>query len=190
MTRIIAGIAGSMPLKGPASSTRPTSDRVKESLFGKLESLDAIDGYDVLDLYAGTGALGLEAASRGAKSVTLVESNKQAIEVCKANIQSIKKALNQQQPESPIDLSSAMVSKFLSSTNRTFDLVFSDPPYELSNDRVLEDIGMLESKLNRGAILVIERASKGASLETPLGFDSIQTKTYGDTAVYFFQKLD
>ncbi|MFM5967555.1 MAG: RsmD family RNA methyltransferase, partial [Micrococcales bacterium] len=67
MTRIIAGIAGSRQLVGPAAPTRPTSDRIRESIFNRLDNWDALDGASVLDLYAGTGALALEAVSRGAK---------------------------------------------------------------------------------------------------------------------------
>ena len=78
MTRIIAGAAGRVSLAVPKSGTRPTSDRVREALFSALESRAAIDGARVLDLYAGSGALGLEAASRGAASVVLVEKNSAA----------------------------------------------------------------------------------------------------------------
>ena len=86
MTRIIGGVLGSLRLKGPAKSTRPTSDRVKESVFSILESKGAIEEARVLDLFAGTGALGLEAASRGAASVTLVERDPAAAKVCEENL--------------------------------------------------------------------------------------------------------
>ncbi|NDE89438.1 MAG: 16S rRNA (guanine(966)-N(2))-methyltransferase RsmD, partial [Micrococcales bacterium] len=79
MTRIIGGIAGSRVLASPAKVTRPTSDRIRESIFNRLDALNLIENAKVLDLYAGTGALGLEAASRGAKQVVLVEQHKQAL---------------------------------------------------------------------------------------------------------------
>ena len=85
MTRIIAGFAGSLRLAVPPSGTRPTSDRVREAIFSALSARDAIEGARVLDLYAGSGALGLEAASRGAAEVMLVEKVKQAAELCRAN---------------------------------------------------------------------------------------------------------
>ena len=93
MTRIIAGKAGSLRLKAAASATRPTSDRVKESLFAKLESMDAIDDAVVLDLFAGTGALAFEALSRGAKEAYLVDKDKQAVAVSQANYAIVKKAI-------------------------------------------------------------------------------------------------
>ena len=85
MTRIIAGFAGSLRLAVPAFGTRPTSDRVREAIFSALSARDAIEGARVLDLYAGSGALGLEAASRGAAEVVLVEKVKQAAQLCRAN---------------------------------------------------------------------------------------------------------
>ena len=78
MTRIVAGIVGGRTLRGPAAGTRPTSDRVREALFSRLEHQRVLDGAHVLDLYAGSGALGIEAASRGAAAVTLVESARPA----------------------------------------------------------------------------------------------------------------
>src|SRR5690606_38021699 len=83
VTRIIAGFAGSLALAVPGAGTRPTSDRVREAIFSALESRDVIRGARVLDLYAGSGALGLEAASRGAASVTLVERGPVAARVCR-----------------------------------------------------------------------------------------------------------
>ena len=91
MTRIIAGFAGSLSLQVPRSGTRPTSDRVREAIFSALEARDAIDGAAVLDLYAGSGALGLEAASRGAAEAVLVERAKPAADVCRRNADALKR---------------------------------------------------------------------------------------------------
>ena len=84
MTRIVAGTVGGRVLQVPRAGTRPTSERVREALFSRLEHLDVVDGARVLDLYAGSGALGIEAASRGAAHVTLVESARDAADVCRA----------------------------------------------------------------------------------------------------------
>src|SRR5690242_15875968 len=92
MTRIIAGFAGSLTLHVPRSGTRPTSDRVREAIFSALEARDELAGAHVVDLYAGSGALGLEAASRGAAEVVLVERAKPAAEVCRRNAQAIERA--------------------------------------------------------------------------------------------------
>ena len=87
MTRIIAGSAGGRTLRTPpGAGTRPTSDRVREAIFSALQARDALSGARVLDLYAGSGALGLEAASRGAASVLLVESDARAVSVIRDNI--------------------------------------------------------------------------------------------------------
>ncbi|MEG3034955.1 MAG: RsmD family RNA methyltransferase, partial [Aurantimicrobium sp.] len=92
MTRIIAGFAGSRELKVPKSGTRPTSDRVREAIFSALEARDVIEGARVLDLFAGSGALALEALSRGALSVSMVEKNPQAGALLRTNADLIRNA--------------------------------------------------------------------------------------------------
>ena len=89
MTRIVAGSVGGRRIEVPRRGTRPTSERVRESLFGRLEHYGALDGARVLDLCAGSGALGLEAASRGAGEVVLVDSSRAAVAVCRANIRAL-----------------------------------------------------------------------------------------------------
>ncbi len=86
VTRIVAGSVGGRSIAVPAKGTRPTSDRVREAIFSRLEHLDVLDGARVLDLYAGSGALGLEAASRGATAVTLVDSARPAADVARRNV--------------------------------------------------------------------------------------------------------
>jgi 16S rRNA (guanine966-N2)-methyltransferase len=99
MTRIIGGIAGSRKLVSPAKTTRPTSDRIRESLFSKLEARDLLEGAHVLDLYAGTGALALEAISRGASVAWMVERDGKAAAVCVANARLVQKALHDEELE-------------------------------------------------------------------------------------------
>ena len=96
MTRIIGGIAGSRQLTSPAKATRPTSDRIRESVFNRIAARQLIDGARVLDLYAGTGALALEAISRGASSAILVERDGKAAAVCVKNCQLVQKALEKE----------------------------------------------------------------------------------------------
>jgi 16S rRNA (guanine966-N2)-methyltransferase len=91
MTRIVAGFAGSLTLAVPKTGTRPTSDRVREAIFSALEARDALRFARVLDLYAGTGGLGLEAASRGARSVVLVEKSQSAALMCRKNTEAVLK---------------------------------------------------------------------------------------------------
>ena len=186
MTRIIAGALGSMRLKGPAKSTRPTSDRVKESLFSILESMDAIKDSRVLDLYAGTGALGLEAASRGAASVTFVESDSGAGTVCRANIELAKEALQKNGLNSKLQLVSSSAKSFLK-RGQDFNLVFLDPPYDLSNEELKSQLESI-SNTAEPLLVVIERSSKSLPLAAPDGFQEASLRNYGDTVLYFLIK--
>lgn len=139
VTRIIAGAAGSLALAVPDAGTRPTSDRVRESLFGALESADLVDGARTLDLYAGSGALGLEAVSRGAASADLVEKAPRAASVVERNARSVGRAV----PGAAIRVHRATVDAFLRATSSVFDLVFVDPPYDLDDAALHETLALL-----------------------------------------------
>ena len=188
MTRIISGVAGSLRLKGPAKATRPTSDRVKESIFAKLESMGAIEGARVLDLFAGTGALGLEAASRGATQVTLVEKDPAAAAVCAENLRLIQDSLQKQGVACGIKLEKLDANKFVSRGNERFDLVFIDPPYEMTDLHLNQLLELLEASLAGGGLVVIERDSRSAEPNPEGGFTLESNKSYGDTAVYLFTR--
>ena len=187
VSRIIAGLAGSIKLKSPAKSTRPTSDRVKESVFAKLESMGAIEGARVLDLFAGTGALGLEAASRGATWVTLVEKDLGAAAVCAENLKAIHASLQKQGQVCEFKLEKQDVKNYLVRNRSGFDLVFIDPPYDLSNEAVELLLAELGSSLNPEAIVVVERDSRSPELKFPEGLSLESRKIYGDTSVYFLE---
>ena len=185
VTRIIAGVAGSILLKGPAKATRPTTDRVKESLFARLESWGLLEGARVLDLYAGTGALGLEAASRGAQEVHLVEKDKAAADVIAANISAIKKPLEANQN---IALHRQETRAYLRKATGVFDLVFIDPPYDLDSKTVQQDLELLLPHLSADSLIVLERATKNLEVLLPAGFIQLETKKYGDTSLVFLEK--
>ena len=181
MTRIIAGFAGSIALAVPNSGTRPTSDRVREAIFSALESRDAIAGMRVLDLYAGTGALGLEAASRGAAHVTLVD---RVIATAKLNAGRVQK----QAPHGTqlkIETTSQSVQPFLASARAFWELVFIDPPYQLAAPEVEADLTALIPRLAPGAIVVLERGSRSPHPRWPNGIELDRRKDYGDTALYW-----
>ncbi len=187
MTRIIAGKLGSLRLKTAAKATRPTSDRVKESVFSKLEYLEALEGAKVLDLFAGTGALGFEALSRGGVSLTAVEKNPHALAILKENAQLIEKALANQGGDSKIQIVSKSAEKFLmTATGKEFNLVFIDPPYEYSNTELETLLDSLNDHLAKEALVVLERSSKS---EMPAigSFSAEEEKTYGDTKVWFLK---
>jgi len=188
MTRIISGFAGSLPLTVPRSGTRPTSDRVREAIFSSLESRDEIDGARVLDLYAGSGSLGLEAASRGAASVTLVENGKTAAEVCRKNAASVLKNAPRA-GRLAIEVAGSAVQAFLSGSAATWDVVFLDPPYELSNGELVENLDALVPRLADGAVVLIERSSRDDEPAWPDGLELDKRKSYGDTTLWWLTRV-
>jgi 16S rRNA (guanine966-N2)-methyltransferase len=185
MTRIIAGVAGSLKLTSPAKTTRPTSDRIRESIFSKLEARDLVSGATVLDLYAGTGALALEAASRGAKLAWMVERDGKAAAVCVANLKIVSKALLKEEIGFDGKVVNKSVAGFLSSPGiDEVSLVFIDPPYEIGNDEIQEDLEKLQPIL-KNATVVVERSSRTEAPVWPKGYSLEDTKSYGDTVVYW-----
>jgi 16S rRNA (guanine966-N2)-methyltransferase len=183
MTRIIAGFAGSIPLRVPKTGTRPTSDRVREAIFSALEARDAVAGARVLDLYAGSGALGLEAASRGAASVTLVEKSPPATEACRRNARALLTAA----PKGTlaIEVTGAPVQAFLTGSAAEWDLVFLDPPYELGAAELAHNLEQLASRLSDDAVVVIERSSRDPEPAWPEGLELERRKDYGDTTLWW-----
>ena len=186
MTRIIGGALGSLRLKGPAKATRPTSDRVKESIFSILESRGAIQDARVLDLFAGTGALGLEAASRGARSVTLVEKDMDAAKVCDENLKQVTEGLAKSGCKSDVRLVRSDAKSYLKK-KEPVDLVFIDPPYEMAHHEVLAFFRNLT--LGDTGFVVLERP-RNEEAPTLEGFLLEQEKYYGDTKVFFLVKDD
>ncbi|MDQ4213175.1 16S rRNA (guanine(966)-N(2))-methyltransferase RsmD [Microbacterium capsulatum] len=183
MTRIIAGGAGGTRLDVPGQGTRPTSDRVRESLFATLESMDAIAGARVLDLYAGSGALGLEAVSRGARSADLVERARPAAAIVRRNAQAVAKALG---GAIAARVHESAVHAMLSRASGPFDLVFTDPPYDLSDADMTADLVALTPLLSPDAVVVIERARRSTPPDlAAAGLELIREKAYGDTALWW-----
>lgn len=185
MTRIIAGVAGSLNLTSPAKTTRPTSDRIRESIFSKLEARDLLTGATVLDLYAGTGALALEAASRGAKLAWMVERDGKAAAVCVANLKIVSKALLKEEIGFDGKVINKSVSSFLNAPGiEKVNVVFIDPPYEISNEEIQEDLEKLKPLLDNSTV-VVERSSRTEAPVWPNGYSLEDTKSYGDTVVYW-----
>lgn len=182
MTRIIAGLAGSLTLAVPDAGTRPTSDRVRESLFGSLESADRLRGAIVLDLYAGSGALALEALSRGAASADLVEKSPRAAAVAERNVRAVAKAV----PKAAARVHRMTADAFLQLPRGPYDLVFLDPPYEGVDDEALAaTLALLVARLAEHATVVIERAARSPEPALPRGLVWERSKRYGDTAVWW-----
>ena len=186
MTRIIAGTAGGSRLDVPDAGTRPTSDRVRESLFGALESAHAIEGARVVDLYAGSGALGLEALSRGASAADLVERGRAAAGVVRRNATTVARA------GAPLaHVHQSTVQTFLQHATGPFDLVFTDPPYDLDDETMAADLAALAPLLSPDALVVIERAKRSSAPDLPsAGLALVREKTYGDTRVWWAERAD
>lgn len=179
MTRIIAGSVGGRRLAVPATGTRPTSERVREAVFSRLEHRGAIPGARVLDLYAGSGALGLEAMSRGAESAVLVESARTAVAVCRSNAHVLGF-------EEQVRVIARRVEQLLAgpAPTRTSTLVLIDPPYELPIDRVLRLL-VRPGWLAEGAAIVLEQSSRAGEPTWPSEIVPDDSKTYGDTVVWY-----
>ncbi|MDN5789592.1 MAG: 16S rRNA (guanine(966)-N(2))-methyltransferase RsmD [Micrococcales bacterium] len=187
MTRIIGGSAGGRRLAAPrGSATRPTADRVREALFNHLEHRDLIDGATVLDLYAGSGALGIEAASRGAALVLLVESHRRAAAVIATNIKAIGLP------------GVRLVRDTVERTLRTgppggirMDLVLLDPPYELTEAALAAVLAALVEQgwLTPEAFVVIERSSRAPQPSWPEGLELSGEKRYGETTIWFAEPV-
>ncbi len=180
VTRIIAGSCGGRRIEVPkGSTTRPTSDRVREALFAILDARAALHGTQVLDLYAGSGALGLEAASRGAAEVVLVDSSHQATEVARRNVAALGL------PRVRVVLSS--VHTYLSGrVPQAFGVVLLDPPYLLAEaDLSAALAGLVQGGwLAAHALLVVERSGRSPEPRWPAGLTRVSVRRYGETAVW------
>ena len=184
MTRIISGFAGSITLGTPGHGTRPTSDRVREAIFSALDARGVLDGARVLDLYAGSGALGLEAASRGAAQVLLVERSLPATQACRKNAALVLR----QAPKGSslaIDVSSQPVQSFLTSNLGEWDVVMLDPPYDLGEIELMHNLELLVPRLAPDAVVLVERSSRSPEPAWPAGLELDRRKDYGDTTLWW-----
>lgn len=184
LTRIIGGIAGGRRVAVPPHGTRPTTDRVRESLFNIVSAQLDLAGLAVLDLYAGSGALGLEALSRGATSALFVESDRRAAAVIERNI-------------ATLGLPGATVRRgqvatmLAAKATRPVDLVLMDPPYDVDT-RVIEQLLVALAAngwVREGSLVVVERAVGSPPLSWPDGWDPWQQRLYGDTRLELAERM-
>lgn len=155
---------------------------MRESLFGSLVSADAIEGARVLDLYAGSGALGLESLSRGAVQLDLVESGRVAVSVLRKNSATVARA----GVDAPVRVHASAVRPYLQRATGPFDLVFTDPPYDLDDAAMDGDLLLLSPLLSPHALVVIERAKRSTAPDlAAAGLELIREKNYGDTTLWW-----
>ena len=193
MTRIVAGRARGRRLGVPSTGTRPTSDRAREAVFSSLESIRGpFAGTAVLDLYAGSGALGLEAASRGALRVDLVESDRRAARVIEDNVSTVVDG--SLDPRPVVTVHSSSVHRWLTRASGAagsgvavaYDVVFCDPPYSMPGPDVAEVIASLRTAgmLADGGLVVVERAHRAADWQWPAGFGALRDSAYGEAHLW------
>ncbi|WP_327680988.1 16S rRNA (guanine(966)-N(2))-methyltransferase RsmD [Kitasatospora sp. NBC_00458] len=183
MTRVIAGAAGGRRLAvPPGRGTRPTSDKAREAMFSTLEALrGSLQDTRMLDLFGGSGAVGLEALSRGARHVLLVEADAQAARVIRENVRTVglpgalvkaakaEKVIAGPAPEDP------------------YDLVFLDPPYVVTDDEVREMLITLSAGgwLAADALVTVERSTRGGEFGWPEGFEVLRSRRYGEGTLWY-----
>lgn len=184
MSRIIAGRFGGRRLATPSGSgTRPTSERVRESVFARLEHLGALTDAHVLDLYAGSGALALEALSRGALGAVLVEKDRRSAAVATRNVRDLGLG-------DVVSVRTAAAERVVAEPlHPSIDLLLVDPPYAVDEDALAGVLAGLvaQGSLAPDAIVMVERSSRSPEPGWPDGMELIDPRTYGDTTCWFAQ---
>jgi 16S rRNA (guanine(966)-N(2))-methyltransferase RsmD len=185
MTRIVAGAFGGRRLAVPVGEeTRPTSDRVREALFSTLESLTEIEGCRFADLYAGSGAVGLEAASRGAAHVLLVEAQARAARSIRANIATLGLG-------GVCRLVTTRVASVLAATpDEAYDVIFADPPYGLPDEELATATAAIVGRgwLGAGGVLVLERSTRSGEPAAIEGITAERARRYGESTLWYFRR--
>ena len=183
MTRVIAGAAGGRRLAvPPGTGTRPTSDRAREGLFSSWESLlGTLSGVRVADLYAGSGAVGLEALSRGASHALLVEADARAARIVRDNVRTLGL------PGAEVRTGKAEQIVTGPAPGDPYDVVFLDPPYAVTNDDLGEILLTLRAQgwLADDALVTVERSTRGGEFVWPQGFEPVRARRYGEGTLWY-----
>jgi 16S rRNA (guanine966-N2)-methyltransferase len=186
--RVISGTARGRTLHPPAGSRiRPTADRVKEALFSSLASrFGSLEGLTILDLFSGSGSLGIEALSRGAKSSVFVDSHAESLRLSRKNLE----LTGFDKLATLLQMDAARALQHLSNTGKTFDIILVDPPYadKEITERVIGLLGKLDLSAPDG-VLVFETDNR-SELQPPDKFQLSSKKVYGDTAIWMFDRID
>jgi 16S rRNA (guanine966-N2)-methyltransferase len=169
--RVIAGLAKGRPLKAPGEGTRPMMDRVREALFSSLG--ERVAGAVVLDLYAGSGSIGLEALSRGAERAVFVERGRRALTVLRGNVTAVGLGG---------EIVGGDVAAYVEGCSEVFDLVFVDPPYDRPLASVEEVLGGVVRLLGAGGVVVVHRRAGTGVPDVP-GLEVVDQRRYGDTEI-------
>jgi 16S rRNA (guanine966-N2)-methyltransferase len=183
MTRVIAGAAGGRRIAvPPGTGTRPTSDRAREGLFSSWESLlGTLSGVRVADLYAGSGAVGLEALSRGASHALLVEADSRAARIVRENVRTLGL------PGAEVRSGKAEQIVTGPAPEAPYDVVFLDPPYAVTDDDLREILLTLRAQgwLADDALATVERSTRGGEFIWPQGFEPLRARRYGEGTLWY-----
>jgi 16S rRNA (guanine966-N2)-methyltransferase len=184
MTRVIAGVLRGRRIHTPGgTATRPTSDRTREAVFSALASRGIVDGARVLDLYAGSGALGIEAVSRGAVAATLVDHDRRALAAMRRTVSDL--GLHQ------VRVQARDVRAYLAGGAREHELVFLDPPYDLGQDALGAVLaGLTHGWLAEDAVVVVERSARSGEPPWPDGLSLEWSRVYGETTIWVARATD
>ncbi|NYF57451.1 16S rRNA (guanine(966)-N(2))-methyltransferase RsmD [Micromonospora purpureochromogenes] len=183
MTRIVAGTLGGRRIAAPpGAGTRPTSDRVREALFSAVQTEIDLVGARFADLYAGSGAVGLEALSRGAEHVLLVESDPRAARVIRENVAALRAA-----PAARLVTGKVAGVLAAGPGGAPYDVVFADPPYAVPDADLTAMLAALVEHdwLAPGALVVVERSSRTGPVEWVEGVTAERSRRYGETTLWY-----
>lgn len=186
MTRIIGGDLRGRRLKVPDTNTRPTSNRVREAIFSSVEhAVSGLSDLRILDLFAGSGALGIESISRGAAEAVLIEKDLRVADTLHSNIAALGLKTAR------VLIADALVEISKPSSRGKFDVVFIDPPYDLADEDVTALLANLAKNgwLNENALVVVERGSRSQVI-WPQEIEQLRQKFYGDTTIWYGQYLE
>ena len=188
--RVISGRFKGVALATPKTGTRPTTDRTKEAIFSHLDSWSVLDDARVLDLFAGTGALGIEALSRGARELVAVESSRPAAALITKTLADLKRSRSWSD-----DLRARVLVKKAEAVaggfGEPFDVIFIDPPYAFETEacnQLLTDLAS-GSATNDRTVIMLERSIRSDDPTAPEGWEITESRNYGETAVFYIEPI-
>ncbi len=177
--RVLAGIYKSKKISSINSSdTRPMMSKVREAIFNSIQFM--IEGKDILDLYSGSGSLGIEALSRGANYVTFVDFSKECILILKKNVESMS---------SNLSIVNSSVNSFIKNSINKYQLIFYDPPFELDTEVVNEEILIIENILNDHGLLIIHRHKSSKVINFSKNYELHREKNYGQSKILILRRI-
>ena len=177
--RVLAGIYKSKKIETINSSdTRPMMSKVREAIFNSIQFM--IEKKDILDLYSGSGSLGIEALSRGANYVTFVDFSKECILILKKNVESMSNNLS---------IVNSSVNSFIKNSINKYQLIFYDPPFELDTEIVNEEILIIENILNNHGLLIIHRHKASEVINFSKNYELHREKNYGQSKILILRRI-